>query len=79
MTEDLSLPTTCENIPAESKPDPITQARLLVEADKQARSKACLDAISAALKEHRCSLHTSQQLFDGAPRGPVNFVVTAEE
>lgn len=37
-------------------PDPVAEARNVIEQDKRRRADACETAISAALKKHGCAL-----------------------
>lgn len=37
-------------------PDPVDEARGVIEQDKRRRTEACEAAISAALKKHGCAL-----------------------
>ena len=58
----------------EQATEPMTaaQAAALIEADKQARMKAALEAVQAALAEHNCELVATPQF---APDGRVVAVV----
>ena len=55
-----------------AKPMTAAQATALVEADKQQRMKAALEAVQAVLVEHNCELVATPQF---APDGRVVAVV----
>lgn len=50
---------------AEEAVGSINEARKLIEQERRDREQACMQAIAAALREHRCKLHIVQTFVDG--------------
>jgi hypothetical protein len=48
--------TDAPDAPQAPKPVTVDEARKMVEAERTTRAQACLDALDAVLRTHRCAL-----------------------